>query len=673
MGPSKPSTGASPTPAAQDPATALEQTLGLLQSRDDTSRFVGLALLKSILDNQRDYLSNITIISRCWDAIPVRFLDRLLRATEGEKRTIEDAKNMVDLAVAVIHTFVVLLPSDRRDGEKMTGRSAGLVAALASSSPETTTNILQTLLTITSGARGYTSLWQVENLRPLTSIAPEQPLALDVIERMVLQGAQESTPNAAQIDKLFNELVLDIKNDQIHIFFRWLADTLPSIPPEALSPNPPWLSSLVGLIHKIFSGRPSFVAREAGTLICSTLIQLYSDRVLPLLFCDPSPSSDPDATSPLYLFLNLILIDIRSTFPSLMEILASPEYLKTARRVAAGFDVVTAFIGFLIRSMGESLDDDEDGEPQLGSLTISPDLLLKLRRDVAETMSLTIEFFRDRWDSAVAGAAGLDVTARPQPGQQRMPGVPLTLGWDSPEGGIGKDGLILGALRALGLWLREDDNEALRAEAAGIVDALLGLFSMSSEIQRGSDTKVIDFRQPVLTALEGIVATDDGVAAFLREDGWEVLSKDLNLIIGSAQNSSPAASLGEHIAGAEMSRGIEIIRILLVVTENVATTAPGDERLAMVRAAASVSFEEAEESSDVANLEVSMFQLAAELLIRAPVNVRRRYRDEAANIERRSRTLAVTYSGTGGNGDIVEGATEVISSMESLGFNSNPS
>ena len=37
---------------AVDNAAALEQIKGLLKAKDDTSRFVGLALLKSVLDTQ---------------------------------------------------------------------------------------------------------------------------------------------------------------------------------------------------------------------------------------------------------------------------------------------------------------------------------------------------------------------------------------------------------------------------------------------------------------------------------------------------------------------------------------------------------------------------------------------------------------------------------------------
>ena len=113
-----------------DPDKALEQPLALLRSGDDTHRFVGLALLRSILDNKSTLCEDPTIVTRCWAAISPRFLDALLRATETNDRSEVEARSMVQLAVAIIHVFVVLLPPENRDSRKMVGRTPVLVTAL---------------------------------------------------------------------------------------------------------------------------------------------------------------------------------------------------------------------------------------------------------------------------------------------------------------------------------------------------------------------------------------------------------------------------------------------------------------------------------------------------------------------------------------------------------------
>lgn len=147
--PSAPTSTVSPTPevsksSPSTPTAALEQTLSLLSSRDDTSRFVGLALLKSLLDVQEGLRNNPDIAARCWDAVPATFLDRLLRATDrptGEgsgkeggkkqRKSVEEANNMVDLAVGVIHSFTLLLSGSVGSNSKLGGRTPALVAVLA--------------------------------------------------------------------------------------------------------------------------------------------------------------------------------------------------------------------------------------------------------------------------------------------------------------------------------------------------------------------------------------------------------------------------------------------------------------------------------------------------------------------------------------------------------------
>lgn len=118
------------TTAGADPTKALDQALALLRSRNDTDKFVGLALLKSILDSQQALLEDPVVITKCWSAISPRFLDALLRASGNEGRSKEEARSMVELAVAIIHTFTVLLPSDSQSSERIVGRAPALVAAL---------------------------------------------------------------------------------------------------------------------------------------------------------------------------------------------------------------------------------------------------------------------------------------------------------------------------------------------------------------------------------------------------------------------------------------------------------------------------------------------------------------------------------------------------------------
>jgi hypothetical protein len=122
--------GSTGNSATVDPGAALEHIRGLLSAKDDTSRFVGLALLKSVLDNQpllREDVGEVTIL---WEAMSPKFLDRLLRTGQNQKLTKEEARNMVDIAVAVLYTFSVLLPAEVRDNTRLVGRLPALVNSI---------------------------------------------------------------------------------------------------------------------------------------------------------------------------------------------------------------------------------------------------------------------------------------------------------------------------------------------------------------------------------------------------------------------------------------------------------------------------------------------------------------------------------------------------------------
>jgi len=117
------------TQGLDNPIAVFEKMQGLLKAKDDTSRFVGLALLKTILDNGQ-LVQDPERIRTLWESISPKFLDRLLRAEQNEKVNKADAKDMVGLAVAVLHTFTNLLPEESRNEKRLTARTAPLVKAL---------------------------------------------------------------------------------------------------------------------------------------------------------------------------------------------------------------------------------------------------------------------------------------------------------------------------------------------------------------------------------------------------------------------------------------------------------------------------------------------------------------------------------------------------------------
>lgn len=110
-----------PSTRAKQSPKGLEAALTLLGNNNDTSRIVGLALLKPVLEqelsheNTMDEGERFSLIQRCWDAIPHKFLDRLLNTRANDKRTKEEAHGMFGLAVAVMYAIMTLLEYPHTD------------------------------------------------------------------------------------------------------------------------------------------------------------------------------------------------------------------------------------------------------------------------------------------------------------------------------------------------------------------------------------------------------------------------------------------------------------------------------------------------------------------------------------------------------------------------------
>lgn len=287
--------------------------------------------------------------------------------------------------------------------------------------------------------------------------------------------------------------------------------------------------------------------------------------------------------------------------------LNSDEYPATSARIASSYDIISAFIGFLIGTLEEEdfLPLSSRNKNQAASLVpFPPSLLLQIRVDISETLSLTIEHLRDRFDSSIAGAAGLHPSARYR--TEDAPNAPLSIAWDSSSTTLAQDPLTLSQLRTLAIWLREDDNDALRKEAAGIMDLLLNLYETEDE--------KLDFKSPVIIALEGITTVPEGVDAFLAAEGWPILENDIQRIITNPSNDT--VLLGENI-----------IRVLVAIVESDVTGPAKEEWMRIITLAshrASSFILDPDHIESLLGLRIAVAQLAVELLARAPKGVKRR-------------------------------------------------
>ena len=434
---------------------------------------------------------------------------------------------------------------------------------------------------------------------------------------------------------------------------------------QTLLSNPSWLLLLADLLieNSLKRHNTAFSESKHGLwVLTSTLLRLYPQSFPSLLFSSKAKVSSESKPKSV-LFIKLMIVDIKSSISSLQESLNSPDYPRTSTRIACSYDIISAFIGFLIKTL-----DQETSSPTESriSLTISPSLLLQLRSEIAETMSLTIEHLRDRFDAPVAGAMGLHPSVRSR--TEANPSAPLAISWDSLHSPMPQDHLTLSQIQTLALWLHEDDNDNLRKEAAGIMDVLLSLYTASED----EDT-ALQFRSPVLMGLESIIIVPEGVDAFLAADGWNILAKDLqNIVQALSDSNSNSISSSDY---SQSQRGIDVVRVLLDIVQSDVTGPAKDDWMNLVELAAAASSSSSIPNSNsnpphdisisTLDLRVAIAQLAVELLVRAPRGVRRKNLGSTTRLQRVMRDMRSDEKIVG---EARMGLEEVLMGLQELGI-----
>lgn len=237
---SKAEASSSTTSNANQDEVSISKIQTLLQAQDDTQRFVGLALLKSVLDNSPGLQQNDEVLQKLWDSIPAKFLDRLLRT--GSNPSKKDSKEMLDLAVSVLHTFVALLPAEATSQPKFTDRIPRLVSAVLygfvrhsiasealakplNRSEKTVKMLLQVLHALVSSQEGAMALVKVEDLSSITEIAPSHAIAMDILRHAWLNAmvvVDDASYLADRIDRNVQSLVSSFRGTDAVTFLEFL-------------------------------------------------------------------------------------------------------------------------------------------------------------------------------------------------------------------------------------------------------------------------------------------------------------------------------------------------------------------------------------------------------------------------------------------------------------------
>ncbi|KAL8798676.1 MAG: hypothetical protein Q9200_007722 [Gallowayella weberi] len=527
----------------QPPVENLDEALQLLRDKDDTSKFVGLARLKAILDNKKEFLGDSNVIAECWAAVPTGFLDRLLGAGDHKGNRVVDRDWVISLAVSIIHTFVALLSESCRDNVRFSGRTDKLLAILGLKMYcllETKTRILQILATLAVTAHGSAAILESRCWPVLSQLAIEFPLSLKIID-LAFRSAIKETGNISvlqpKIHRTFSEWITVFNyhgNVDTITLFEHVCRLLVYIPEDQASEIPKWLAPLAQLILQSSNTRHEDPTKSRHVIVSLSiaLMRCYPKQFPDLLFGSSllMKTRAPNSyTRPIiWMFVQLRLVDIRSSIPSLLEASSGPGYGRTLIHLTACYDLISAFIRFLV-DCSEAMSGSDDGSDKL---PFSPEFLLQIREDISDTCSLTVEYLCDRFQmSQVCGAI---LPARPEirTNQDRLhlvariPQPPI----------MAEDPLVRSQLAMLSFWLREDEGETLTKEAGSMVNVIFGMYG-----------KAPDFRCPLVTILEQFQYNPGGLHHIRYTNGWQILLDDLELIVRSRDPDRETVMCGEQI------------------------------------------------------------------------------------------------------------------------------
>ncbi|GAO47259.1 hypothetical protein G7K_1469-t1 [Saitoella complicata NRRL Y-17804] len=513
-------------------AKDLQQCLTLLKASDDTSKFVALTIIPAILSRDP------SLAPVCWAALSHSFIDRLLR-TKSRTDEQNSANDLHELAVMILHSFATY-PGLAEDGH-MLAQVPTIFKTLRISNPTTTKLTFELLQRISSTRSGASSLAEAEYINVLAQVVTDHTeytsLVLPILQLVFAKAESPTFTSTSVIDNVLVTLATDFRSraEDVQLclldFFYNILTALPStlwISDESLS----WQRELILGLRQLTLNKQGTKVRGQVSQILAAVMNI---RGFGSVFQLPPSTAATEQQSTVFdtkfamLVVNLAAVDIRATLTDLMKDLASPEYQLTATRLAADYDILVAVISYLVTP-------DEVG------CLFEPSDLLKLQKAITDAFSETMDFLRERWDAARVGAMGLR--------GDDAEGLPA-LGWDtSSEGGIARDVMIVSAVRALSLWLQED--EGLRHTAGGIVDVFLGLFKEGASVG-------VDYRGWVTSALQWVVCERNGREVFLNEGGWALVSADLKKLASRSSGSSDT----------DLQIGILEARVLLNVLENV--------------------------------------------------------------------------------------------------------
>ncbi|KAL8998648.1 MAG: hypothetical protein Q9169_002308 [Polycauliona sp. 2 TL-2023] len=516
-----------------------ETALAHLKSEDHQTKLIGMGQLNAIINTDTNlatrFRNDETAILKAWDTISGRFLDRLLSIVEYKGEQVIDRDWVANQAVSMIHTFLKLVPESLRNDKKFTKRIDKLLVIIGLDMyvlSETKSLALEILDALADTPNGSQALLMSRNWPMLLQSAAIHPIVKSIDDKAYSHAFTHKTAEST--------------TEHVYNLVRW------HVPQKELSDAPAWLAPLTQRLLQSASTQytDALRSRNAVVNLSAALVRCYQSHTAAILYGGRPVSDSHHTAKPVaWLFLQHRLIDIRTSIPALMHS-TDGDHKSTLVRLAGCYGLVTAFTKFLAESLGATAIADSDivGEPECqdsvtrpgggGSyeLPYSPGLLLRIREEISDVCSLSMEYLRDRFEAAEASKT----VRRARPGIGSASDRFEFVNKDC-QPNMAEDPLVLEQLRLIALWLDEDDSEALRKEAANnLVQLSLGLYGMAVEL-----------KSPLLVVLEQCDSVHGALNNIRSSSAWNAMLSDLELIVTTRD-------VDEYV----IDNGISILRLL---------------------------------------------------------------------------------------------------------------
>ncbi|KAG4303491.1 hypothetical protein PCANB_000219 [Pneumocystis canis] len=463
--------------------TIISRCFSLMKSKEDTSKFVALAIFPSILSKA----PSRTI--ECWKALDFEWIDRLLKS---EKSLVNDnldkSLEYKTLALNILISFASF--PELCQHPDMINRIPSLISILPENNFSYMSSILDLLIILTQSKSGALKILDSHQTRILFkcieagcdesfekiinmikhAFIKSLSYPLDTCHfKLSLKKFMKDIANILKQSKgkkrliilsFFNDVFLNIKTEVCNIFIkiREIKKTLYDV-----------------LYTLIKEDQSDSTRKLTSSLLCLILRLQGIDFVL-------SCASNPEEARTFCIFFtNLTCVDIRSILPTVMKKLTSKEISEEYQRLSTDYEILESVIIYL--SSAENL------------IFQSSELLL-LQRSFKEAFEESIDFLKDRWESLKKNKNKLEM--------------------NYPD--ISDDLIVISSVRSLCLWLKEDES---------LVNYAISIMDMFMYLWKGKSSYNIDYRLWICNGLQGIVVTEEGWNHFCNLGFWDVISVDL--------------------------------------------------------------------------------------------------------------------------------------------------